>query len=73
MNLIIQGWILEQILWQGELLRHAEAQMLFLLCSGTAVGKFFLSQIQNFAEVSNIILSTRKYAFSLLVCTAVIY
>lgn len=68
MNLIIQGWILEQILWQGELL-----QMLFLLCSGTAVGKFFLSQIQNFAEVSNIILSTRKYAFSLLVCTAVIY
>lgn len=41
MNLIIQGWILEQILWQGELLRHAEAQMLFLLCSGMAVGKFF--------------------------------
>lgn len=70
---LIQDWILKQILCQGELLRHMEAQLLILLCLGTAEGKFFLSQIQNFAKVSSTILSTRKYVFSLLVCTAVIY
>jgi len=43
MNLIIQVWILEQILWKGELLRHTEAQLIFPLCSGTTVGKYFFS------------------------------
>lgn len=48
MNLIIQVWILEQVLWYGGILRHAAAQMLFPLRSDTAVGKFFLSWLSNF-------------------------
>lgn len=43
MNAIIQVCILEQILRLGELQRNAEAQLSFLVGSGTAVGKFLLS------------------------------
>lgn len=52
MNVIIQVCVLEQILRLGELQRNAEAQLSFLVGSGTAVGKFLLSWLPDFfAEV----------------------
>lgn len=71
MNLIIQVWILEQILWYG-----VSWGMQRLSCSFPCVqtqlwGNSFCPDYQIFEEMSKIIFSFRKYV-SLCICTTVI-